>query len=187
MQQNPLNKIILTGLFILIAPSLLWSQSGLKIVDRPISFGRYAIEHRNIDVIIIHSSYNSLGGDEYDINLILKEYSRYKVGAHYLIGRDGTIYRLVAEKNIAYHAGRSMLPDGRRSVNRCSIGIELMISKKDTPTEAQIKSLTALVKDIESRYRIKYLLRHSDIAPGRKTDPWNMDWDSFLKGLNSSN
>jgi len=28
-------------------------------------------------------------------------------------------------------------------------------------------------------------LRHSDIAPGRKTDPWNMDWDDFLKRIDS--
>lgn len=187
MQQIIAKKIIFAGLFLWFVPSLLWSQSDLKIVDKPINFGYKTVQSRNIDAIIIHSSYNNLGGDEYDIDLIIKEYSKYNVSAHYVIARDGTIYRLVAEKNISYHAGKSMLPDGRKSVNMCSIGIELMCSKEDTPTEAQIKSLTALVKDIESRYKINYVLRHSDIAPGRKTDPWNMDWESFQKGLNSSN
>jgi len=40
-----------------------------------------------------------------------------------------------------------------------------------------------LVKDIKSRYNIKYVLRHSDIAPDRKTDPWNMNWADFLKRI----
>jgi N-acetyl-anhydromuramyl-L-alanine amidase AmpD len=92
---------------------------------------------------------------------------------------------LVDEKNISFQAGKSSLPDGRTNVNSCSIGIELITTKDslDAPTELQIKSLTALVKDIESRYKIKYILRHSDIAPGRKTDPWNLNWDEFMKGI----
>jgi N-acetyl-anhydromuramyl-L-alanine amidase AmpD len=106
------------------------------------------------------------------------------VSAHYLIARDGVVYRLVNEKDIAYHAGKSQLPDGRRSVNSCSIGIELVTSFSEAPTEAQINALVELVKDIKNRYKIKYVLRHSDIAPERKTDPWNMDWENFRIRLN---
>jgi N-acetyl-anhydromuramyl-L-alanine amidase AmpD len=92
---------------------------------------------------------------------------------------------LVNEKNIAYQAGHSQLPDGRTGVNSCSIGIELITTKDslDSPTQMQIKSLATLVKDIKSRYKIKYVLRHSDIAPERKTDPWNMNWEDFLKRI----
>jgi len=75
------------------------------------------------------------------------------------------------------------LPDGTTAVNTCSIGIELMCSTEDSPTGEQLKSLLNLVKDIQSRYQIQYVLRHSDIAPGRKTDPWNMNWDDFLHDL----
>jgi N-acetylmuramoyl-L-alanine amidase len=161
------------------------SQTDFKIVDKTVGFGMRKAENRDIDVVIIHSVYNNSGGDKYDIDLVIKLFSRYHVSSHYVIGRDGTIYQLVKEKDISSHAGKSKLPDGRTSVNSCSIGIELITTKDslDAPTENQIKSLTTLVKDIQNRYKIKYILRHSDIAPGRKTDPWNMHWEEFLKGI----
>ena len=158
------------------------AQSELKIVEKIVNFGMKTAENRTIDAVIVHSVYNAAEGDKYDVDLVIKEFSHYGVSSHYVIGRDGTVYQLVKEKNISYQAGKSSLPDGRTNVNTCSIGIEIITSKDslDTPTKFQIKSLTALVKDIQSRYKIKYVLRHSDIAPGRKTDPWNMNWDDFL-------
>jgi len=134
---------------------------------------------RNIDVIVIHSVFNNSGGDIYDIDLIRKQFSRYGVSAHYLIGRDGNVYRLVDEKNVAYHAGKSSLPDGRTGINSCSIGIELVCSFTEPITEPHMESLVKLTNEIQSRYKIKYVLRHSDIAPGRKTDPWNFDWEKY--------
>jgi len=163
------------------------SQTKLKIVDKTVNFGMRTTQLRNIDVIIIHSVYNASGGDIYDIDLIIRQFSRYHVSSHYVIGREGTIYQLVKEKNVSFHAGQSSLPDGRMGANTCSIGIELMDSVGDAPTELQIRSLTALVKDIKTRYPIKYVLRHSDIAPGRKTDPWNMDWNDFLRRIGDKN
>ena len=159
----------------------------IQVVDKMVDFGFANTQNRSVDVIIIHSTFNNSGGDFYDIDLIIKQFSQYKVSAHYVIGRDGKIYRLVDEKNIAYHAGKSSLPDGRKALNSCSIGIELMTSFTEAPTEVQINALTTLVNDIKSRYKINYILRHSDIAPGRKTDPWNMDWDGFLKGIEPNN
>jgi len=140
-------------------------------------------QNRKIDAIIVHSVYNASEGDKYDVDLVIKQFSKYHVSSHYVIGREGTIYQLVKEKDVSFHAGQSSLPDGRKGANSCSIGIELMDSVGDKPTELQIRSLTALVKDIETRYPIKYVLRHSDIAPGRKTDPWNMDWDDFMSRI----
>ena len=161
------------------------AQYDLKIVERIVNFGMKTAENRTIDAVIVHSVYNAAEGDKYDVDLVIKEFSHYGVSSHYVIGRDGTVYQLVKEKNISYQAGKSSLPDGRTNVNTCSIGIEIVTSKDslDAPTEFQIKSLTALVKDIQSRYKIKYVLRHSDIAPGRKTDPWNMNWEEFLTRL----
>ncbi len=180
------SKILLVSLIIGLNTSFACSQSKLKIVDKTVCFGMQPTENRNIDAIIIHSVYNALGGDKYDVDLVINEFSHYKVSSHYIIGRDGTIYQLVEEKNISYHAGKSSLPDGNTKVNSCSIGIELITTNDslDSPTELQLKSLTALVRDIQNRYKIKYILRHSDIAPGRKTDPWNMDWEDFLKRIN---
>jgi N-acetylmuramoyl-L-alanine amidase len=183
---NLFDKIIIVPIIILIAnTSFASSQNELKIVDKIVNFGFRPSTLRNIDVIIVHSVYNASGGDKYDIDLVIKQFSYYDVSSHYVIGRDGTIYRLVNEKNVSFQAGKSSLPDGRKNVNTCSIGIELITTNDsiDSPTEPQIISLVALVKDIKNRYKIKYVLRHSDIAPGRKTDPWNMDWEKFQQRL----
>ena len=153
-------------------------------VEKPAKSGFTKNNSRKIDAIIIHSVFNNSGGDLYNVDSIIKQFTRYHVSAHYLIGRDGVVYRLVNEKDIAYHAGKSQLPDGRRSVNSCSIGIELVTSFTEAPTELQINALVELVKNIQLRHKIKYILRHSDISPERKTDPWNMDWENFRIRLN---
>ena len=183
MNLNCNNRITIVSLVSLLNIATVVCQSKLNIVDKMVNFGMRTAEQREINAIIVHSVYNDSGGNIYDIDLIIKEFSNYHVSSHYVIGRDGIIYQLVKEKNISFHAGKSSLPDGRSGVNSCSIGIELMDSIGSSPTEKQIESLTALVKDIESRYPIKYVLRHSDIAPGRKTDPWNMNWEDFLKRI----
>jgi len=178
-------RLITISIILTFGFSFCWSQTKLKTVDKTVRIGMHQADNRKIDVVIVHSVYNASEGDKYDIDLVLKQFSRYHVSSHYVIGRKGDIYQLVSEKDVSYHAGKSSLPDGRTGVNSCSIGIELITTNDsiDSPTEKQIQALTALVKDIKRRYKIKYVLRHSDIAPGRKTDPWNMNWEAFLKRL----
>jgi N-acetyl-anhydromuramyl-L-alanine amidase AmpD len=180
-----LYKVRIILIFCFIAISSVFANKDLKIVDKRVHFGIINVPDRTIDAIIIHSVFNKSGGDKYSLKRILKQFHRYHVSSHYIIGRNGKIYRLVDEKMIALQAGKSCLPDGRTEVNACSIGIELITSndRLDSPTKDQITSLVELVKDIKSRYTIKYVLRHSDIAPGRKTDPWNMNWEDFLKRI----
>ncbi|HRZ33105.1 MAG TPA: N-acetylmuramoyl-L-alanine amidase [Flavobacterium sp.] len=69
---------------------------------------------------------------------ILKIFAKFNVSTHYLIGRKGEIYKLVEEKNTAYHAGKSSLPDGNRRVNECSIGIELANDSIEKPSKAKL-------------------------------------------------
>jgi N-acetylmuramoyl-L-alanine amidase len=157
----------------------LFAGDSLSIVNKKVSFGFAPNNNRSINTVIVHSTFNNSGGDKYDIDLVLKQFSTYNVSAHYVIGRDGTVYQLVDEKDNSYHAGKSSLPDGTTNVNSCSIGIEIMTSYTESPTEPQLQSLLMLINNIKQRNTIKYVLRHSDIAPVRKTDPWNMDWDSF--------
>jgi N-acetyl-anhydromuramyl-L-alanine amidase AmpD len=182
---NRLNrkKIAFVLLTFMLCANFAHAQKELKFIEKPVSSGKRTVLNRNITAIIVHSTYNSFGDEKYDIDLIIKQFSRYRVSSHYVIGRDGLIYRLVKEKDVAFHAGKSQLPNGQTGLNSRSIGIELMTSKEEAPTEQQIKSLTILVNDIKKRYKIEYILRHSDIAPNRKTDPWNMDWDGFLQGI----
>lgn len=156
----------------------------VEVIDHLISWG-YRVENRrrNIEAIIIHSSYNALSADSFSIDAILQEYRNIGVSPHYIITRVGTIYRLVADKDIAYHACKSRLPDGKTDVNAVSIGIEIINTMEDSPTEAQYNSLANLVKCLKSKFPIKYVLGHSDISPGRKTDPWNFDWKRFNEML----
>jgi N-acetyl-anhydromuramyl-L-alanine amidase AmpD len=152
----------------------------IRIVNHLIKWGHDMTNHpRKIEAIIIHSSYNSLTSDSFNFNGVLREYKAIGVAPHYIIDRAGTIYRLVPDRAIAYHAGKSRLPDGRTNVNSLSIGIEIINTMSDSPTTAQYVSLANLVRCLKSEYPIKYVLGHSDIAPGRKTDPWNFDWKKF--------
>jgi AmpD protein len=72
------------------------------------------------------------------------------------------------------------MPGGREGVNRFSIGIELVNSLNTTPSDAQYTALSALIRDIATRHQIVYILGHKDIAPLRKTDPWNFDFNKLL-------
>ena len=95
-----------------------------------------------------------------------------KVSAHYLIGRDGSLYQLVDERQRAWHAGASSW-GGIRDINSASIGIELDNNGDEAFAEAQIVALLALLDDLRSRYAIPAanVLGHADVAPGRKADP----------------
>lgn len=147
-----------------------------KIISRLVNFGFATSSGRTIDTIILHSSYNALGGDVYDVKKLVEEYKSYGVAPHYLIDRDGKIYQLVADKNLAYHAGESQTPDGRSQVNNFSIGIELMNTKTDKYTDKQYEAVNKLITILKNHYKIKYILGHKDIAPGRKDDPWGLEW-----------
>lgn len=174
---------LIIALTLNLISSSTFASDSLNIINKKVSFGFAANSNRNVNSVIVHSTFNNSGGEKYDIDLVLKQFSTYGVSAHYVIGRDGSIYQLVDEKDNSYHAGKSSLPDGTTNVNSCSIGIEIMTSYTESPTEEQTKALLNLINDIKTRYSIKYVLRHSDIAPVRKTDPWNFDWEAFKRRL----
>ena len=162
-------------------------EENLVIINRLVQWGhKTPSSPRHIDAIIIHSSYSVFGSNPYSVDGVIKEYKTYGVSPHYLIDRQGKIYRLVNDKDIAYHAGVSHLPDGRTNVNDFSIGIEMIYPKTQTPNDIQYNSLARLVNYLQKRYNISLssIFGHSDIAPKRKTDPWNFDWHKFNNILN---
>lgn len=155
------------------------NSTKFKITDRLVSWGFTKSSGRTIDTIIIHSSYNAVGSDPHSLDdIINKEYKPNGVSPHYIISREGVVYRLVADQNIAYHAGVSKVPDGRTNVNDFSIGIEVVETQSESPNAAQYASLKSLISYLKGQYKIKYILGHSDIAPGRKDDPWNFSWSN---------
>lgn len=152
------------------------SSGKFSIENRLVSWGFSKSSGRKIDTVVIHSTYNATGGDLFSVSKIIDIYKSYGVSPHYLVARDGTVYRMVEEKNIAYHAGDSEMPDGRKNVNAFSIGIEVIGKDDGGPSDAQYDALKKLLADIETRQTIKHILGHSDIAPGRKSDPWGFNW-----------
>ena len=93
-----------------------------------------------------------------------------RVSAHFLIRRDGALVQYVSCDQRAWHAGVSTW----RACERCndfSVGIELE-GCDDLPFEdPQYRVLNALLAALHARYPIEDVVGHSDIAPGRKTDP----------------
>ena len=99
-----------------------------------------------------------------------------QASAHLVIGREGTVWQLLPFHLAAWHAGLSHY-QGRRGVNRFSIGIELEGTDFVAFEEAQYQALVKLLGAIDARYGLSYIVGHSDIAPGRKTDPGpHFDW-----------
>ncbi len=102
-----------------------------------------------------------------------------RVSAHFLVGRDGALTQYVPCELRAWHAGVSSWK-GRERCNDFSIGIELE-GTDDSPFEpAQYDALAALTRALFVRYGALDLAGHSDVAPGRKTDPGgHFDWARY--------
>jgi len=102
-----------------------------------------------------------------------------RVSAHVVIGRDGGLTQYVPFTARAWHAGQSS-HCGRTGCNDFSIGIELEGSDEIPYTDEQYQSLAALVGALRRTYptlQDAELVGHSDVAPGRKTDPGpSFDW-----------
>src|SRR5512138_3336453 len=99
-----------------------------------------------------------------------------QVSAHFFIRRDGTLIQFVPCTLRAWHAGMSSWA-GRERCNDFSIGIELEGSDDQPFSEAQYATLVPLVQTLRQAYPIRAVVGHSDIAPGRKTDPGPcFDW-----------
>lgn len=109
-----------------------------------------------------------------------------EVSAHVLIRRDGEVLQFVSFNERAWHAGQSRF-HGRTRCNDFSIGIELE-GEDETPYEdAQYESLIAVVNAVKDAYpKIvnRNIAAHSDVAPGRKSDPGPaFDWLRLYDGL----
>ncbi len=102
-----------------------------------------------------------------------------RVSAHFFIRRDGSLLQYVSCDQRAWHAGASRF-HGRSHCNDFSIGIELEGTDSVPFEPAQYDSLAALVGALLQAYPIQSLAGHSDIAPGRKTDPGPcFDWPAL--------
>lgn len=153
----------------------------------------------DISLLVIHCI--SLPPEQFDGNYIdqlfcnclnpeehpfFKEIFQLKVSAHLLIRRNGEIRQYVPFNRRAWHAGVSEYL-GRERCNDFSIGIELEGTVNMAYTENQYRHLAETVNVLLSSYpnlSRERIAGHSDIAPGRKTDPGPyFDWQRFRQLL----
>lgn len=148
-----------------------------------------------IDLLVIHniSLPPKVFGERYIEDLFLgclsvtehpyfESIAHLKVSAHLLIRRDGEVIQFVPFHLRAWHAGPSQF-QGRLACNDFSIGIELE-GTDDLPFEAvQYQRLGSVTRCLMQAYpgiTPQTILGHSDIAPGRKTDPGpHFDWSQY--------
>lgn len=96
-----------------------------------------------------------------------------RVSAHAFIRRDGSLVQYVPFRQRAWHAGPSCF-EGRGACNDFSIGVELEGTDDVAYEEAQYRALASLARALMRGYpgiTPGRIAGHSEISPGRKTDP----------------
>ena len=115
-----------------------------------------------------------------------KQLEDLQVSAHLLIDRAGVLTQFVPFDRKAWHAGKSSF-QGRENCNEFSIGIELEGTDTEKFTASQYESLISVTRLLMQAYpelTVDRIVGHSDIAPGRKTDPGPcFDWALYRSGL----
>jgi hypothetical protein len=172
------------------AVTFLSSCASTRIVDRPIVFDaqreqltreylseRYGIEGPSIQIIpkmiVLHwTAIPTLEGsfDAFNDPLIpmwrtlVGNASGLNVSSHFLVARDGTIYRLMPETTMGRHV---------IGLNHCAIGIENVGGTDETPlTDAQLKSNIWLVNYLTKKYEIEYLIGHYEYTRFEGSELW---------------
>lgn len=116
---------------------------------------------------------------DHSVHPYFETIKQLRVSSHLLIKRTGEIFQFVPFTQRAWHAGESYF-QGRERCNDFSIGIELE-GTDDLPYEKiQYEKLAEIIKTLQKAYpdiTRERIVGHSDIAPGRKTDPGpSFDW-----------
>lgn len=174
--------------------------TGARRVDSPNQSDRSA--GAEIDLLIIHNI--SLPPGEFGSDCIDKffcnsldseahpfftEIADLKVSSHLLIDRSGAATQFVPFDMKAWHAGDSEFC-GKSNCNDFSIGIELEGTDFEAFTDPQYDSLIAITDLLLREYpclNLQRIVGHSDVAPGRKTDPGPFfDWERYKSALSQA-
>ena len=145
----------------------------------------YSIRQKSCPIKYIILHFTGMQSERESINRLTNK--KNKVSAHYLINRKGDLIKIVEEKNIAWHAGKSRWKN-IINLNSQSIGVELVNKGHrfgyENFSKKQINKLILLCRILIKKYKIKKtrILGHSDIAPLRKMDPGEkFPWELLAK------
>jgi N-acetylmuramoyl-L-alanine amidase len=140
-------------------------------------------EPPRVNMLVLH--YTGMASVEAALDRLCDPAAR--VSAHYVVGEDGTVWRLVSETRRAFHAGRSCWL-GERDLNLVSIGVEIVNPGHEWGyrpfPEEQMAAVECLCHDILARHPIPphRVVGHSDIASDRRTDPGELfDWPRMAR------
>lgn len=192
-------KKVIFAIFLLILNFSFAQNSGLKIVKKPINYSservalslEYLKDHHGLNqktptinpkMIVLH--YTAGGTVESNFKYFnnthlesarntLKKQSTLNVSSQYIIDRDGTIYQLMEPTQFARHT---------IGLNYCAIGIENIGSKTQTLTEKQIEANALLVRYLTQKYKIEYLIGHSEYGVFRKSTLWKESDPKYFTG-----
>jgi AmpD protein len=156
-------------------------------------------EISDISLLVIHNIslpagqyHNSNVEDFFKGNLDCSSHASFsdllnvRVSAHCFIKRSGEVIQFVNFNDRAWHAGVSNFCD-RDGCNDFSIGIELEGTDDSSYTDEQYAELVKTTQNLMLAYpdiSTDNIRGHSDIAPGRKTDPGkSFDWKKYLSYL----
>jgi N-acetyl-anhydromuramyl-L-alanine amidase AmpD len=182
-------KNIICFLLVLMTGFVTAQKSEPKLINKPISYSaertrlslEYLKEHHGLiqksptivpKMIVLH--YTAGGTVESNFKYFnktnlesarntLKKQSTLNVSSQFIIDRDGTIYQLMEPNTFARHT---------IGLNYCAIGIENIGSKKEPLTEKQIAANAQLVRYLTQKYKIEYLIGHSEYGVFRNSKLW---------------
>lgn len=186
-------------LFLLILNFSPAQQSEFKIVNKPINYSEerirlsleYLKEHHGLTqktptivpkMIVLH--YTAGGTVESNHQYFnkthlesarntLKKQSTLNVSSQYIVDRDGTIYQLMEPNMFARHT---------IGLNYCAIGVENIGSKKQPLTEKQVAANAQLVRYLTKKYKIEYLIGHSEYGVFRNSKLWKESDPKYFTG-----
>jgi len=178
---------------LIILSSIVLSKESITIITKPIDFGTkrvqmtkdYIRNHYGIDVktiniepkiILIHwtgewdlqKSFNRLKQEKlFKDRTDIAKASKLNVSSHYMVDRDGSIYKLMPDNQMARHV---------IGLNYSAIGIENvggLADKAEDLTKAQLKANIALIKYLKAKYpKIDYVIGHFEYRKMEKTPLW---------------
>lgn len=192
-------KNLIYFLFLLIGSCSTAQKSEIKIISKPISYNEervrlsleYLKDHHGLvqktpviipKMIVLHYTAGGTVESNYkyfnkthleNTRNTLKKQSTLNVSSQFIIDRDGTIYQLMEPNMFARHT---------IGLNYCAIGVENIGSKKQPLTEKQVTANVQLVRYLAQKYKIEYLIGHSEYGVFRNSKLWKESDPNYFTG-----